>query len=317
MTAIARRKASVLLLLLKGAVTIALFAAIVYWVDIEKAWASISILSVEPLVGLVLMIVALGLFQTLRWQLVLKALDLKLGYRQLLHLVFVSIGVMQVIPGTVGADALRIAGLMRQGVGFQPAFDSCAFDRLCAVLALVSLTILGAPFLTQFGGSNQLLFGTAACVALAIAGLLVLRLLSILPSRFRSIRTVRALSLTATSVLALLGNKSLLLKSMALSAMIQLGFVSTVYWIFLLMNVQVGFAECMLIMPPILLLSMIPVSIAGWGVRDGAMLAAFALVHVDSASALAASVLYGALITAAALVSLALGVILAFGNAEA
>jgi len=43
----------------------------------------------------------------------------------------------------------------------------------------------------------------------------------------------------------------------------------------------------------VLLLSLLPISIAGWGVREGAMIACLGLVGVDAASAFAVSALFG------------------------
>ena len=48
-----------------------------------------------------------------------------------------------------------------------------------------------------------------------------------------------------------------------------------------------------IMLPLILLVSMAPISIAGWGVREGAMIVALALVGVSDGDALALSVLFG------------------------
>ena len=46
-------------------------------------------------------------------------------------------------------------------------------------------------------------------------------------------------------------------------------------------------------MPPVLLVMTLPISIAGWGVREQAMVAAFALVGVPGEGALALSIMFG------------------------
>ena len=47
-------------------------------------------------------------------------------------------------------------------------------------------------------------------------------------------------------------------------------------------------------MPPVLLISTIPISIAGWGVRESSMIAAFALAGLAQSDGLTLSILYGA-----------------------
>ncbi len=57
---------------------------------------------------------------------------------------------------------------------------------------------------------------------------------------------------------------------------------------------------------PALLVTTLPISIAGWGVREGAMVAAFSLVGVPVEGALVLSILFGLLIL---LISLPGGVV--------
>jgi uncharacterized membrane protein YbhN (UPF0104 family) len=45
--------------------------------------------------------------------------------------------------------------------------------------------------------------------------------------------------------------------------------------------------------PPALLVSALPISFGGWGVREGALVAAFSLVHADPAAVAATSVMFG------------------------
>ena len=51
--------------------------------------------------------------------------------------------------------------------------------------------------------------------------------------------------------------------------------------------------QCLLIVPPALLIASFPLSLGGWGVREGALAAGFALVGASSAGGVAASILYG------------------------
>jgi hypothetical protein len=55
-------------------------------------------------------------------------------------------------------------------------------------------------------------------------------------------------------------------------------------------------------MPPVLLIATIPVSIAGWGVRESSMIAAFAYARLAESDGLTLSVLFGA-------VSFAVGIV--------
>jgi hypothetical protein len=83
------------------------------------------------------------------------------------------------------------------------------------------------------------------------------------------------------------------LPPLALALVIHFG-VSFVVWLIARgSDVHVSIGQCFVLVPVVVLFSMVPVSIAGWGVREGAMVVALGLVGVARAPALAVSVLFG------------------------
>jgi uncharacterized membrane protein YbhN (UPF0104 family) len=65
------------------------------------------------------------------------------------------------------------------------------------------------------------------------------------------------------------------------------------FWIAKALSVKVGLFDCILLVPPVMLVAMVPASIGGWGVREGAMVVALGLAHVAAADALSISVIFG------------------------
>ena len=59
------------------------------------------------------------------------------------------------------------------------------------------------------------------------------------------------------------------------------------------LGIHVSLGHFLVLIPPVMLVSMVPVSIAGWGVREGAMVGALGFVSVGADEALALSVLFG------------------------
>jgi hypothetical protein len=66
-------------------------------------------------------------------------------------------------------------------------------------------------------------------------------------------------------------------------------------------SAPVGFAPVLFLMPPVLLIATIPISIAGWGVRESSMVVAFSYAGLAQSDGLTLSILFGA-------VSFALGI---------
>jgi hypothetical protein len=55
-----------------------------------------------------------------------------------------------------------------------------------------------------------------------------------------------------------------------------------------------GFVDSLLLIPPIMLIATIPISIAGWGVRETALVLAFGYAGLPAEDALVVSILFGA-----------------------
>jgi len=59
------------------------------------------------------------------------------------------------------------------------------------------------------------------------------------------------------------------------------------------MEIEITFLDCFFLVPPVILAMTLPISIAGWGVREGAMIVTLGLVGVPQESALVLSILFG------------------------
>ena len=58
-------------------------------------------------------------------------------------------------------------------------------------------------------------------------------------------------------------------------------------------SANLSIADALLLVPPVLLVTVLPLSIAGWGVREGAMVAAFAYAGLPQSDGLIVSLLFG------------------------
>ena len=56
------------------------------------------------------------------------------------------------------------------------------------------------------------------------------------------------------------------------------------------------FSEIFLLVPPVMLITMLPISIAGWGVRETSMALAFGYAGLATSEGINVSLLYGAVI---------------------
>ena len=211
----------------------------------------------------------------IRWSTVLRALALSSPLRRLVPLTFAGQFVSNVLPTTIGGDVLRVSRLSRQNGDSQTTFASVALERLTGWLVLPLLTFFG---LAINPGLREL--GRATLLALAVAGVTLLALVVVLLAanhprlggrfessegwrRFieaihRSVARLRHQPLAAAGILLAGIVYQVALCCSALMVAAALGFS----WL--------GLTALLAFYPAVLILQVLPIGIAGLGVREGA-----------------------------------------------
>lgn len=192
----------------------------------------------------------------------------------------------------LGTDLVRI-GMLGRRVGLGPASLSVVIDRLSGLIALMLLMLIVLPLLYWRTGRLDvaLLLGLSGGVALAGIAIVATFEGRLATSRLpgaiaRVIDRIRE----ARAAIVETGTASVIIAG---GLVLQLFSVMLIYLLARATAVPLGAIDCLLIVPPALLLASLPVSIGGWGLREAAMATGFALVGVATADAVAVSVLYG------------------------
>jgi hypothetical protein len=225
-----------------------------------------------------------------RWQLVIDILGGKaVGFGPLALLLGHSFLIGQVLPSSVGGDVAR-AALLCRSTGAATAARSVICDRLLGFAALALLVVPAVPVIAKMIGSVTPFLTLTICVLgtmTAAALVLAYSLAHGLPWLGRHLATVAGdLRITLCS-----GKIGLL--AMALSIGSSLLAVLLIYIIGSAIGADLRASDCLVLTPPALLVSALPISLGGWGVREGALVAAFSLVHADPAAVAATSVMFG------------------------
>ena len=211
----------------------------------------------------------------------------------MLKIVFVGLFFNQVLPTGIGGDAVRAWRCSRVGIGLGAAIRSILLDRACGFLVLVVLYALGLPFLLKILPDPQERGAVVAVLAIAIVGLLALVSLDRLP---RPILRLRLMSPFAELSRA---SRRLFIDHRRCGAVLALSIVAIALSVlaFKLIGDAVGsrlsLGSWMMIVPPVTLIQLVPVSLAGWGVREAALVIALGSFGVPAEAALAVSVLMG------------------------
>ncbi|MEX2450815.1 MAG: lysylphosphatidylglycerol synthase transmembrane domain-containing protein [Rhodospirillales bacterium] len=274
-------------------------------VDLAAAEERILKVAPEMLALATVLILVQIVIANYRWRVVMNALlETVMPFGQTQRIVFIGFFFNQALPSSVGGDAVRMVLGRRAGMPLGQAVSSVFLDRLANMLALVLIVVSATPFFVGHMPESKQpwIWGGLAALSLgAAAGLIFLVSLERLPASWRHWRVVRGL-------IGLAGDtrQVFLVPRNAVRAMFWsvIGFVNValvVYALALGLNLDISLMECLVLIPPVLLISTLPISIAGWGVREGAMVAALGLVGVPPEGALVLSILLGLLALAVCL----------------
>ena len=229
---------------------------------------------------------------SVRWWLLLRGAGVPLRLPETLRLFFVGLFFTNVLPTGFGGDAVRAWRAGRRTGSMEAATASVLADRLSSVWALGGLGVVAASV-----GSDDLppsILDSVLMVSLIIAGgsvllfsrrplALTLRLLARWP------RAGRALGSTHASLQRLRGRPGLLMMSLGLSVASQVAVVAAAWCLAQGLDLDLSPVLLAATIPVVLMITAVPASINGLGIREVAFRALLVPAGVGPADAVAFS----------------------------
>jgi uncharacterized protein (TIRG00374 family) len=281
------------LMLIQGSVSILLFWYLFSKIDFASSlngirnaqpWlllAGLAQLAIQPFVS------------GLRWKLILRALGRELPFGTTVRFVWIGAFFSQALPGTVGGDVVRIWLYWKSGAGHRLAINSVAIDRIIMVLSLLMLVTAVQPGLMARNQSPMAAWLPALMLAIAVCGTAMLMFSDRIIKRFDRWPAIRTITHVAADLRAALLHPMTFAAITAISVLAYLNMAITGWLIALALGLPLTLIDCCILIPVVLLASIIPISVGGWGIREGAMVVLLAGVGVAAEGALALSVLFG------------------------
>ena len=201
----------------------------------------------------------------------------------------------QTLPSSIGGDAVRLWLVNRTGAGWRAATYSILTDRAIGLIALALIIVASLPWsygmIADRNGRIALVFVDFA----ALAGGLAFLLLGYLPwSWLKSwwpTKHIHACSLIANKVIF---DRRSGPKIAVLSLSIHVLAVVIAWCAVRSIAASASFEQLFMLTPPIMLITMMPISIAGWGVREATMMVAFGYAGLAQTDGTVVSILFGA-----------------------
>ncbi len=287
--------------------------SLIYWllnkIDIVNVWEIIKELNGGILI-VVLLLIWLTLFAIAkRWQLVTQLGGMDPPLSHLTEATFIGACFNQFLPSSVGGDFFRILAIRRYGASINEAVTSVFMDRLFGFISLGILCLLVIPLEGQALLNSDLKWPFLLTLLLLGGTLGGGSLLLFFPKRWQGYFFIQPLHSAIEVVQRSLKKRILFLSMFMTSFIASILLILGLQILMFAFDIPLTWKQGAAILPAVILLASLPISFAGWGLREGAIMMALGAYGVPQETALAMSLVYGTLHLASAFPGLILWIL--------
>ena len=288
-------KRKITLITIKLTITATLFFFIVDNIELNKTIEILKQASAIFIFFAISVQVLQVLVANIRWYMILNFMSIHVKYFKLLRYLWIGLFFNQTLPSSVGGDAMRGYCLYNsQRCTISESTIVVLLDRFVGLLGLAFLILLLSPlslYLLPGEASKELILSAISLFFILIGIIFTLDvnpfMRRIIPQKFE------ALFSFSKSSRGLVFSKSPGISMTILSLCIHILSIVSVYLLAISMGLTVTWMSLLLIIPLVIFFIALPISIAGWGVREGFMVLGLWYLGVSSEEALALSIVFG------------------------
>lgn len=278
----------------KGLVSLGLLAAVALWVEPDAVMAEVQRFAPGWMALALVISVLQVMLSAWRWQLTAGLIDVPLRYLYALREYYLALLVNQLLPGGVLGDAGRAHRHAQQSSSKGSAWRAVVIERASGQLAIVLYTLvalLASPlWLTALGFSGLM-------VVAGVVGAVMVMGVTLMIWLRRSAATLPAwCAALGRDMRRGLLRRGVWPRQLLSSLSIVLSYGLVMVCAARAIGVELAALDILALAPVLLLAMLVPLSIAGWGVREGAAAGIWMFVGLPSAQGVAISLAYGVLV---------------------
>lgn len=236
-----------------------------------------------------------------RWHRVVGFLGSAVGMLFAIRLSFVGVFMNQVLPTSIGGDVFRVWGLHHRGVVGGVALTSVFIDRVTGLLSLSLLVSMATAFVWSNLNDELVRYAILSTSPVILSIIMLCNIIDRYQFGFLNRHVIRLTGQLADGMRKVSTSISVFGELLALGALASTTGLMAVFLLSKAIGIEVTLLEIISLAGAVTLLSVLPVSLGGWGVREASMVTMLATVDVPIEKSLLLSVLYGVIMIIAAL----------------
>jgi len=237
-----------------------------------------------------------------RWRMLLQPLMPVRSLNSLFGIYCIGLFFNLIFPTVVGGDVVKIFYVGKHSNSYSQSFAATFLDRDIGMLAMMVIACSGLilyPVLVPGVAVELIIWGAFTAFILGNICLFAPgchRWMTGFLRRLRLVKIAEKMDRVATAFHIMGKNKSILLISLLISFINQFLIISVVWITAVGLDLKIPFAYFLIFVPVITLISMIPISLNGMGLREYAFMSLFSAIGVAPASSIALGVVTSALL---------------------
>jgi len=284
----------ILLSIIKLSISSVLLYFVFEKTGLTQVLRTLSSINVTAFVAAIFLYVFAQLISTLRWKLLLPD---GLGLKKLFSLYMIGAFFNTFLPGIIGGDAIKGFYLYKITGKVGLALASVFMDRYLGFVVLIAICAVAFPFGYQYlYGSNMEWILLSVILSFILGSFLFFGL--------RIGQHIKHLADLYHYFHIYRNERGMIGKALLLSVCIQFSGFLAVYILALGLGQHIPFLSLLIYLPLIILIAMIPISISGLGVREGAFVLFFGFIGVKPEAAAAISLSWFITASAGSLIGL-------------
>lgn len=287
----------------KLGLSVVILAVLSHSIDVRGTFVVIYRISLPYAAGATLLLALSVAVIVPRWRAILLVYGYDVSRLRLLSSVYAGFFINQLLPTAIGGDFFRANTARKGGVPTWRAASSVLVDRIFGIFAALFLLGVGVTIAVLRGaGFPRLVIFVGGIVVFVLFIILVL-VLALRPHYWgdRLERLAAPVKQLSRDLVETLTDELHGPKIMLFSVLAQLIPVFALKLIAAGSGVDIDWTTFLIIGPMTMLVSAVPLSFAGWGLREGALVYMLQTYGIAPSTALGISLLFGALMLLASL----------------
>ena len=277
----------------KAIVTGGLIWIVIRTQDIAGIVKQISEISILSVLFALLLIVGQIILSAKRWIVIMLIFGNALSYPKSLRIYFEGLFFNQALPSTVGGDAVRMYRVVKAGLPVTAGINGVLLDRIAGLFALLGIVLVTQPWLYARVSDMSARWVFAIVIIFGVSGIFLLMFCRYFPDRLLQLRFFGGIADLSNGVWALMKDARDAFVVIGLSVVGHLMIVTAIFILSQDLSLSVSWLDCLILVPGVMLISAVPISIGGWGVREGVMITAMGLVGAPASGSLSLSLVFG------------------------